>query len=89
MAFTATLDRIDKVKNLEDEMMPYVQFKAAIEKREVNGEDEIAILQIAGTTSYHILFLDSYNSIDEVKKELRDADAKINATSINILKRHF
>ena len=88
MAFVATLDRIDKVKNVEDEMMNYVKFKAAIEKRELNEEDEIAILQIAGTTSYHVLFLDSYNSIDEIKKEL-ESDAKINATSINILKRHY
>ena len=29
MAFVATLDRIDKVKNVEDEMMNYVKFKAA------------------------------------------------------------
>ena len=34
MAFVATLDRIDKVKNVEDEMMNYVKFKAAMEKRD-------------------------------------------------------
>lgn len=89
MAFVATLDRIDKVKNVEDEMMNYVKFKAAMEKRELNEEDEIAILQIVGTTSYHVLFLDSYNSIDEIKKELRESDAKINATSLNVIKRYF
>lgn len=89
MAFVATLDRIDKVKNVEDEMMNYVKFKAAMEKRELNDEDEIAILQIVGTTSYHVLFLDSYNSIDEIKKELRESDAKINAPSLNVIKRYF
>ena len=31
MAFVATLDRIDKVKNVEDEMMNYVKFNAAME----------------------------------------------------------
>jgi hypothetical protein len=71
MAFVATLDRIDKVKNVEDEMMNYVKFKAAMEKRDWDEEDEIAILQIVGTTSYHVLFLDSYNSLDEIKKELK------------------
>lgn len=90
MAFVATLDRIDKVKNVEDEMMNYVKFKAAMEKRDWDGEDEIALLQIVGTTSYHVLFLDSYNSLDEIKKELKEqSDAKINAPSLNVLKRYF
>ena len=86
MAFVATLDRIDKVKNVEDEMMNYVKFKAAMEKRDWDEEDEIAILQIVGTTSYHVLFLDSYNSLDEIKKELKEqSDAKINAPSLNVI----
>ena len=100
MAFVATLDRIDKVKNVEDEMMNYVKFKAAMEKRDWDEEamekrdwdeeDEIAILQIVGTTSYHVLFLDSYNSLDEIKKELKEqSDAKINAPSLNVIKRYF
>ncbi len=75
MAFVATLDRIDKVKNVEDEMMNYVKFKAAMEKRD---------------WSYHVLFLDSYNSLDEIKKELKEqSDAKINAPSLNVIKRYF
>ena len=90
MAFVATLDRIDKVKNVEDEMMNYVKFKAAMEKRDWDEEDEIAILQIVGTTSYHVLFLDSYNSLEEIKKELKEqSDAKINAPSLNVIKRYF
>lgn len=90
MAFVATLDRIDKVKNVEDEMMNYVKFKAAMEKSDWDEEDEIAILQIVGTTSYHVLFLDSYNSLDEIKKELKEqSDAKINAPSLNVIKRYF
>ena len=80
MAFVATLDRIDKVKNVEDEMMNYVKFKAAMEKRDWDEEDE----------SYHVLFLDSYNSLDEIKKELKEqSDAKINAPSLNVIKRYF
>ena len=90
MAFVATLDRIDKVKNVEDEMMNYVKFKAAMENRDWDEEDEIAILQIVGTTSYHVLFLDSYNSLDEIKKELKEqSDAKINAPSLNVIKRYI
>ena len=59
MAFVATLDRIDKVKNVEDEMMNYVKFKAAMEKRDWD---------------------------EELKEQ---SDAKINAPSLNVIKRYF
>ena len=70
MAFVATLDRIDKVKNVEDEMMNYVKFKAAMEKRDWDEEDEIDIIQIEGTTKYNVLFLESYTIQEEIKKNL-------------------
>lgn len=87
--FIATLGGIFKFKDLPEEYGPYVQFKAAIEKRNVSDEDEIAILDITGTESHHVLFLDSYNNIDEIKQELKDADAKINHTTLKILEGHL
>ena len=80
--FVATLDGIFKYTDLPEEYEPYVQFKATIDKREINDTDEIAILNIAGTSTHHVLFLDSYNSIREIEKELKDADAKINQTVV-------
>ena len=87
--FMATLGGIIKYKDLPEEMGPYVQFKATIEKREVKDDDEIAILDITGTTSHHVLFLDSYDNVDQIRDELKEADAKVNITTLKILEGHL
>ena len=87
--FMATLGGIFKYKDLPEEMGPYVQFKATLEKREVKDDDEIAILDITGTTSHHVLFLDSYDNVDQIRDELKEADAKVNITTLKILEGHL
>ena len=87
--FVATLDGIFKYPDIPEEYEPYVQFKATIEKREVKDGDDLAILSISGTDSHHVLFLDSYTNIREIEKELKDADAKINHTTLKIIGGHL
>jgi len=88
--FIATLGGIFRYRDLPEDYGPYVQFKAAIEKREnIEENDEIAILDITGTGSHHVLFLDSYNNLDEIKRELLEADAKVNVTTLKILEGHI
>jgi len=87
--FIATLGGIFRFRDLPAEYGPYVQFKAAIEKREPKDDDEIAILDITGTESHHVLFLDSYNDINQIKEELKEADAKVNHTTMKILEGHI
>lgn len=87
--FVATLDGIFKYSDLPEEYEPYVQFKATIEKRELKQSDEIAILNIAGTSTHHVLFLDSYQNISEIENELKEADAKINHTTLKIIGGHL
>jgi hypothetical protein len=69
--FVATLDGIFRYADLPEEYEPYVQFKATIDKRELKPNDELAILNIAGTSTHHVLFLDSYSSTDEIERELK------------------
>ena len=87
--FVATLDGIFKYPDIPEDYEPYVQFKATIEKREVKDGDELAILSISGTDSHHVLFLDSYNNVREIERELKDADAKINHTTLKIIGGHL
>lgn len=87
--FVATLGGIFRFKDIPEEYGPYVQFKATIEKREVQDDDEIAILDITGTDSHHVLFLDSYDNIDQIREELKEADAKVNHTTLKILEGHL
>ena len=87
--FIATLDGIFKYSDLPEEYEPYVQFKATIDKRELKQSDEIAILNIAGTSTHHVLFLDSYENIGQIENELKEADAKINHTTLKIIGGHL
>ena len=87
--FVATLDGIFRYADLPEEYEPYVQFKAAIDKRELKPSDEMAILNITGTSTHHVLFLDSYNNVSEIEQELKEADAKINHTTLKIIGGHL
>ena len=87
--FVATLDGIFRYEYLPEEYEPYVQFKATIDKRELKKSDEIAILNIAGTSTHHVLFLDAYTSTSEIERELKEADAQINHTTLKIIGGHL
>ena len=84
--FVASLDGIFKYSDLPEEYEPYVQFKATIDGRELKPTDEMAILNIAGTSTHH---LDSYNDVSEIEQELKDADAKINHSTLKIIGGHL
>ena len=87
--FIATLDGIFKYSDLPEEYESYVQFKATIDDREIKDSDEIAILNIAGTSTHHVLFLDAYSNTSEIENELKEADAKVNHTTLKIIGGHL
>ena len=87
--FVATLVGIFKFKNLPEKYGPFTQHKASIEKRTIEDDDEIAILNIAGTESHHVLFLKSYKNINEIEKELKIVDAELNYNTKKILEGHL
>ena len=87
--FVATLDGIFRYSDLPEEYEPYVQFKATIDKRELKQSDEIAILNIAGTSTHHVLFLDAYTNTSEIEQELKEADAQIYHTTLKIIGGHL
>jgi hypothetical protein len=87
--FIATLKGIFTLKDLPEEFRPFVDYKAGLEKKELTDDDEIAIISIKGTQSNHVLFLSSYKNVDEIRKELEEAGAKINHTTLKILEGHL
>ncbi|RAP46739.1 MAG: hypothetical protein BZ136_07250 [Methanosphaera sp. rholeuAM74] len=65
-------------KDLPEDYEKFVDYKATIEDRDVDDKVKIAVLRVKDTTSYHILFLDSYDSMDEIDKEVDEKlDGKI------------
>ncbi len=87
--FIASLVGIFKYEELPEKFNPYVQYKASLENKDIRDDDEIAILNISGTESYHVLFISSYNSIDEIIEELKIAEAKLNYSTKKILEEHL
>lgn len=87
--FIATLVGIFKYDELPEKYGPFVQYKASIENKTIKEDEKIAIVNITGTESYHVLFLKSYSKIAEIEKELNEADAKLNYSSKKILEEHL
>ncbi|AXV40930.1 DUF749 domain-containing protein [Methanobacterium sp. BAmetb5] len=83
--FVATLAGVFKFAELPEKYGPFVQYKASLEDKTIKDTDDIAILDISGTESVHVLFLDSYQSIKEIDDELKAADAKLNHSSKQVL----
>lgn len=87
--FIASLVGIFKYRELPEKYGPFVQYKASLEDKTIGEDEEIAILNVSGTESYHVLLLESYDSINEIVEELKDADAKLNYSSKKILEEHL
>jgi hypothetical protein len=87
--FVASLVGIFKFKELPENYGPFAQHKATMEKRTIKDDDQVAILNIAGTESFHVLFLDSYKTIAEIDEELKQVDAELNYNTKKILEGHL
>lgn len=87
--FVASLVGIFRYTELPEKFGPFVQYKASIENKDIKIDDDIAILNISGTESYHVLFLSSYQNIKEIEAELKEAHAEINYNTKKILEGHL
>lgn len=68
--FIAKLVDIKDMKSMPAEFLPIVDLKAELEKREIVGNERIAILNIENTSSYFPVFLDSWKGIKDVEREV-------------------
>jgi hypothetical protein len=68
--FRATLLTITKVASVSVELMPFVRFRATLEERGLDNDDDVAIFNVHGTSSHFVIFLDTGKTMDEVEEEL-------------------
>lgn len=68
--FRAILVSITNVGSVTNELMPFVNFRANIEKRDVKEEDQVAIFNVHGTASNFVVFLDAGKTPADVEEEL-------------------
>ncbi len=86
----ARLVVITELKNVPPDMRPFVEFKAAVEERQLEDDEMVAVLVIDTTTSYIPVFLKPpLMTLAEVERQLAAQDAQLSADTKEILARHL
>jgi hypothetical protein len=85
----ARLVAITEMKNVPSDIRPFVDFKAAVEGRQLDDMDRVAILNIDTTTCYVPVFLKDPPTMETLEKELEKQDARLAANTKDALARHL
>jgi hypothetical protein len=68
--FRAVLVSITRVKSVTEELMAFVSFRANLEGREIDPEDEVAIFNVHTTASNFVVFLDEGKTMEDFEEEI-------------------
>lgn len=79
--YKAQLVGVYQVREMPEELRPFLNLQAAREKRQLKMSDKAVMLQIMGTSSYVVAFLDTLNSITDLEDRLRQQDAQMTEVS--------
>ncbi|UCE90737.1 MAG: DUF749 family protein [Methanobacteriota archaeon] len=85
----ARLVAITEVRNVPPDIRPFVDFRAAMEEREVDEDEKVAILVIETTSCYIPVFLRDPVGLKELEDRLAEQDAKLAADSRDALAQHL
>lgn len=85
----ARLVAVTEVRNVPPDIRPFVDFRAAMEEREVGEGEMVAILVIENTSSYIPVFLKDPVSLAELEERLAEQDAKLATDSRDVLAQHL
>lgn len=80
---------VTEVRNVPPEIRPFVDFRAAMEERELDEDEKVALLVIETTSCYIPVFLRDPVSLAELEKSLADQDAKLTVDSRDALAKHL
>ncbi|UCC94082.1 MAG: DUF749 family protein [Thermoplasmata archaeon] len=83
--YRAVLVSMTKVSSVGEDLMPFVVFRANIEKREPRDDDDVAIFNVHGTSSNFVIFLDPGKTVEELERELEPYNVVISASDWNRL----
>jgi hypothetical protein len=83
--YRAVLVSMTKVASVGDDLMPFVVFRANIEKREPRDDEDVAIFNVHGTSSNFVIFLDPGKTVKDLEEELVPYNVVISASDWNRL----
>ena len=76
-------------EGLKTELAQSIRVRANLENRELRKDDTVVVLNIVGTTSYQVFFIDNKNSLEVIRSELNNMGVSLNYDSERILKRYI
>jgi hypothetical protein len=85
--YIASIADIKHIKDMPEEFIPYVTFKASQEGRILRGDERVAILNVSTTTSYIAVFLDEGKTIEEVEEDVGESSVTLNKDTREVLER--
>lgn len=80
---------ITELGNVPPDIRPFVEFRAAVEERELDEAEKVAILVIETTSCYIPVFLKDPPTMEALAKQLADQDAQLAADSRDALAQHL
>ncbi len=89
MTYIARLVSITKVSAVTEEIISFVNFQAHQKDIEISDDTQVAILQIENIPSYHIVFLDSDMTMEELEEELKRSETQLSHDTKSALMKHM
>jgi len=85
--YKAQLVGVYMVTETPEELRPFLNIQAKQERRELKLNDRFAALQVEGTSSYVVAFLDSLRSVEDLEKRLKQQECELDPVSRRSLER--
>ena len=85
--YKAHLVGVYTVRELPEELQPFMNIQARREKKELKLSEKVAVFQIENTASFVVAFLSTLKSVEEMDARLKDQDAALDQVSRSSLER--
>jgi len=81
----ATIAHLGQAKKTPPELQGFLNFRAGLDRRELAGDEQVAIFRIDGTDSYHVVFLERGTTLEQIEKALAAIEAVPDPKSRRVL----
>jgi hypothetical protein len=85
--YKAHLVGVYTVREVPEELLPFMNIQARREKKELKLSEKVAVFQIENTASFVVAFLSTLTSAEEMEKRLEEQDAGLDNVSKKSLER--
>jgi hypothetical protein len=89
MTQTATVAFIGRASGAPPELQGFINFRAGMDKRELQGGEPVAVLRIGALDSYHVVLLDKRPTLAAIDKELSGIDAVLDKKARSALEKEL